>query len=132
MGSGADQSKMYRFGPHAGLAGKAVSELTLGSGEVGAVKHADRRRGKKQSARKLGPRFVARLKLDAEPVGTPQVAIAIDGRIESIVPVPLDHRGRRRITAMLPEDSVAEKDAKLEVYLVTGEPGSAVLTRLRR
>ena len=82
-----------------------------------------------------GPRVVAQLSL-AEPRADSGeslwVAWALNGRVEALVPVAVDAKGRMSIQATLPEVRVAPTDNVLEAFLVSGAGDSVKLLPLER
>ena len=71
--------------------------------------------------RQVSARVSGRLELRTEPTGTPHVAIAASGAIQTVVPAPVDAGGVRRVLAMLPEESLAASE-RPKLFLVEGQP----------
>ena len=125
FGSG-DQSRLYRFGPKAALAGRRVDDLPIDSQGAGTLS----RSGKSEPGdRDL--RIVGDLNLNRPTAETPYVAVALNGLIETIVPARRAGEERAyRVAALLPEDHFTGEGDVVEVYLVEGEPNSPRLARL--
>jgi hypothetical protein len=126
-GSGAAHDRFYRFGPYAAICGKSPDALA-DAPAAGRVK--PHRRGTQWAKGESGPRFGGILHLDAEPAEGaphPQLALALNGRIETVVPVPRDRRNRRVVSAVLPEEKLSPEGDTLEVFIVTGDPASPTL-----
>jgi len=131
FGSGVRHEPFYHFGPFAALAGRAVSELRRRPAEAGEVELS--RRGARWLEGESSVRVVGILRLDPPGTGasskagdevTPHVAVALDGRIETIVPVLLDRRKRRLVSAILPEASLQGGANELALYLVLEPEGA--------
>lgn len=126
-GTGAASDQFYRFGPYAAICGKSPGELEAAPA-AGSVK--PHRRGTAWAKGESGPRFSGILQLDAEPAEGephPQLALALNGTIETVVPVPRDRTTRRVVSAVLPEKKLSAEGDTLEVFLVTGTPASPTL-----
>lgn len=130
LGTGAEHARFYRFGPYAGLCGRSTESLAKAP-SAGSVKI--HRRGTQWKEGRSGVRFEGVLLLeDGDAVGdeTPHIAIALDGRIEMVVPAPIARRKRRVVSAILPEESVASGREAITIFLVTGDPNTPKLAPL--
>jgi hypothetical protein len=120
FGSGSTDG-LYRFGPYARLVGRAVSELDVAGRAGTSIVLEQPRRTLRLGARDvLAPVRVAGLLAPKPPGERPQVAVAVDGIIRSVVPAPPEGRKGPRVAAMIPEEALGEREPALSLYLVRG------------
>jgi len=114
---------LYRFGPHAELVGRRLASLDVGPDYAGRlVLDTPGRPGSRGLGERFAPvRVSGLLELAHEPGYTPQVAVALAGRIQTVVPAPVEGAAGRRVLAMIPEEALAAGSTP-ELFLVEGTP----------
>ncbi len=151
-GSGAHPKRLYGSGRFAELVGKSLADLRLSSQVAGSVvpnrqgatwkskgapeavgsksKKKARRRPRRPKRELSSPRFVGILSLVREAAETPQIALAVNGRVEAVVPAPFDRRQQRVIAAIFPETSIHEYGDEIALFIIEGEADDPRLTGL--
>jgi hypothetical protein len=122
FGSGEDARGLYLAGYGRGLVGRRADELPRETAAGGTVRLDPSVRqvlaGKLPG---LVPARIVGLLALAEPGdAVPQVALAVRGVIEAVVPAPDDGRRGRRVAAMLPPDALPASLDALALYLLRG------------
>jgi hypothetical protein len=109
---GSDQEP-FRFGPHVALLGAEVDAFRTVATPVG--------RARLKPASLATPlRIEGVVELDSASTTAPIVAVALDGRIASVVPAPSDGHEAHRLATLLPEESLRGSDPELGIFLVEG------------
>ena len=114
---------LYAFGPYRSLVAARLDRLQIGHTSAGVVwlEGGDPPGFHDPRERQVSARVSGRLELHTEPTGTPYVAIAASGAIQTVVPAPVDAGGVRRVLAMLPEESLTASE-RPKLFLVEGQP----------
>jgi arylsulfatase A-like enzyme len=122
---------LYSFGPYAALTGKRLDTLDVGDEPAGrAIFDAEARpKFYDPSERYVPVRVSALLELARERELTPHVAVAMAGRIQTVVPAPVDGNNGRRVLAMIPE-AMTIPGVEPTLFLVEGPPERAQLRPL--
>jgi hypothetical protein len=131
FGSGSSPGSLYRFGPHAALVGRSITELAPSQGRAGAVTldGPDRKLSTSPRDVLVPARVRGILQLDdparaelQRAASRPYVAVAVDGVIRTVVPAPREGQKGLRVSAMLPEESLDPRRTagdQIALYLVT-------------
>jgi hypothetical protein len=127
-GVGNDTDPMFRFGPYAGLVGRKLDTLEVGTQSAGLVR--SHRQGPRWSRGERGPRFVGLLEPATPGEPTPHVAFAFGGRIVTVVPAPHDRNRGRVLVALLPEPGPDRPPEPIALLRVEGDPASPRLSPL--
>jgi hypothetical protein len=132
FGSGEGARSLYLAGYGDGLVGRRLGELTLRPAKGGVVRlDANLRKILAGALPGLVPaRIVGLLELAETPEAVPQVALAVGGVIEAVVPAPDDGKRGPRVAAMLPPDAIPPSLEALELYLLEGEARHPALVPL--
>jgi hypothetical protein len=114
---------LYRFGPYAKLVGTRVDALEVGNAPAGrAVFEDEARPSYLDPAEKHVPvRISAWLEFEPAREPTPQIAIAVGGKILTVVPAPTYRVGGHRLLATIPEDALIA-GVEPALLLVEGSP----------
>jgi hypothetical protein len=114
---------LYRFGPHAALVGRRLESLDVGDEQAGHVTldAATGARFYDPNEQLVPVRISGLLELAREREFTPYVAVAMAGRIQTVVPAPVDGLAGRRVLAMIPEAALVAGSAPT-LLLVEGTP----------
>ncbi|MGH7833706.1 MAG: sulfatase-like hydrolase/transferase, partial [Candidatus Binatia bacterium] len=121
FGSGAKPHGLFAVGSYPHLVGRNVSEIGIQGGAAeGASVTVVSPLESPASSDYVPARFAALLHSAEEIQKAPQVAVAVNGVIEAVVPAVRDDRSRWVVSAMVPEDSLRESGNKLQFFLVQG------------
>lgn len=107
-------SGLFAFGPYASVVGELLETLPVGTERAGRIVLETGRRPAFHDAteRRVPVRISGHVELEADPAIVPYVAVAVAGRVQTIVPAPLDDNHMRRVLAIVPEASMLLGDTQ--------------------
>jgi hypothetical protein len=138
FGARTGNDRIFRIGRFAGdLVGRRVEELQLAgnqpSGVVIQLDHPEQYRNSDPEASLVPVHIMGRL-LRVPGGEHLDLAIAINGTIEAVTHTYIDaytygKQGEMRFTAMIPEKAIVGSATAVDIFVIRGSPGAAVLER---
>jgi hypothetical protein len=122
FGSGAKPHGLFAVGGYLHLVGRNVSEIGVQGGAAAGVSVSVLSPLNSPASNDYVPARVAALLHSAQDIRkTPQVAVAVNGVIQAVVPAVPDDRSRWVVSAMVPEESLRQSGNGFQFFLVQGE-----------